>query len=93
MTAHTYARTSKNASGFSGQKGQVWAAMAQPGTVAEIAERLKRNPKFSTVQTPERIAAYYVCVLKKSGHVEITAESEPVGIVTETEWNALKSEA
>src|SRR6187551_1544631 len=36
-------------------------------TAEELAQAIK--PELKTVQTPERIAAYYLCVLKKAGSV------------------------
>lgn len=38
-------------------------------TIKEVVAHLEGHPKFVTVQTPERIAAYYICVLKKSSHI------------------------
>lgn len=71
MTAATYVRTVK-ALNAKGQCAQVEAALARlggRGTVEQIAAELANDATFRTVQTPERIAAYYVCVMKKSGHV------------------------
>jgi hypothetical protein len=68
--AGTYQVTMKELKGAKGQKAQVYEALAQaPGTYAEIADRLATMEGFRTKQTPERIAAYYICVLKSTGHV------------------------
>ncbi len=78
-TAATYTRTSK-ALKAKGQCAQVEAALARlggRGTVTQIAAELEKDPNFSTVQTTERIAAYYVCVLKKSGHVAAVDTATP----------------
>lgn len=59
--------------GFAGRGQQALCVerfMQGPANCEELTEFLKGHPKFSTVQPAERIAAYYICVLKKSGHIE-----------------------
>jgi hypothetical protein len=75
-SAAKYQLTGKAVANLKGQQGLVVRALMDGGaqTVAEVAERIKAE--LVTVQTPERIAAYYVCVLKKSGHVvEVPADA------------------
>lgn len=69
-TANTYRLVKVGT--FKGQCGQVQAAIQRVGRdfrVADVVPELESDPTFTTTQTPERIAAYYVCVLKKSGHL------------------------
>jgi hypothetical protein len=44
-------------------------------TAEELAAAIK--DELVTVQTPERIAAYYLCVLKKAGSVRATDATAP----------------
>jgi hypothetical protein len=44
-------------------------------TAEELAQAIK--PELKTVQTPERIAAYYLCVLKKAGSVRTVDAATP----------------
>jgi hypothetical protein len=58
---------------FSGRGQQALCVerfMQGPANCEELVEFLKAHPKGATTQTWERIAAYYICVLKKSGHIE-----------------------
>lgn len=73
--ARTYTTTSKK-SDARGQAALVYERLAQgPCTIKEVVAHLDTHPKFVTVQTSERIAAYYICVFKKSGHiVEVNPE-------------------
>ena len=58
-----------------GQAKQVWDALEvcdnAPKSIKEISSLLEENPLFKTRQSSERIAAYYVCVFKKSGLVRL----------------------
>ena len=67
--ASRFALTSKKLAKVDGQQGLVYKTLESLGsaTVEELAKAI--TPEVKTVQTPERIAAYYVCVLKKSGHI------------------------
>ena len=78
-TANRFQLTNKKQNFRAGQQLCVYNAIARldrPALVSEIANELENDKTFSTTQTPERIAAYYVCLLKKSGHVEIV-NAEP----------------
>jgi hypothetical protein len=76
-TASRYTTTSKALKNVTGQQGLVYKALANLGsaTVEELTAAIA--PDVKTVQTPERIAAYYVCVLKKSGHVVAVSADGP----------------
>lgn len=79
MSAKLYAVTGRSFSGR-GQQALVYARFASGAcTIKEVVASLEANPEFSTVQSAERIAAYYICVLKKSGHIAvIPSEAAPV---------------
>jgi hypothetical protein len=73
-TASAYKLTGKRLNPqWSGQKALVVQAFTsipkESLTVSEIAKFLDLHPKFSTVQSSERIAAYYVCILNKEGYI------------------------
>jgi hypothetical protein len=75
-TPTTYSITSKAGAPAKGQAGLVYERFALGAcTIKEVVAHLEGHPKFVTVQTPERIAAYYICVLKKSGHIAAVAET------------------
>lgn len=77
-TPTTYARTVKVGFPTKGQAGLVYERFALGAcTIKEVVAHLDGHPKFVTVQTAERIAAYYICVLKKSGHI-VAQSAEPV---------------
>jgi hypothetical protein len=64
---------------WTGQKKLVVEAFLstpEPLTVSEIANFLDSHPKFNTVQSSERIAAYYVCILNKEGYISRASEKE-----------------
>jgi len=48
-----------------------------PKLVKEIETALVADPRFKTRQDPLRIAAYYVCVFKKSGVVRSVTAAAP----------------
>lgn len=78
MTAHAYRLTGKAGWSANGQQALVHERFAQgPCTIKEVVAFLDSHPKFSTVQSSERIAAYYICVLKKAGYLE-KVSPEPV---------------
>ena len=56
----------------------ILAAKSEPVAVAVVARELEANPAFKTRQTPERIAAYYICVFKKAGIVAATTADVPL---------------
>jgi hypothetical protein len=75
-----YARTSKGFSGRGQQALMVEFFDSRPNgaDIKDAVRYLEAHPKFSTNQTAERIAAYYICVLKKSGHIVLTESSDRV---------------
>jgi hydrogenase maturation factor HypF (carbamoyltransferase family) len=77
-TPTTYAVTTRKGE-FRGQCALVYERLRTgPCTIKEIVAHLDAHPKFVTVQTSERIAAYYICVLKKSGHIApVSTERKP----------------
>jgi hypothetical protein len=77
MSAKLYARTPRKFVG-SGQQALVVERFDLGScTIKEVVAHLEAHPKFHTCQSAERIAAYYICVLKKSGHIVVT-DAEPV---------------
>jgi len=69
----SYVRTNK---GFAGRGQQAlvvefFDARPNGGDIKDLVRFLESHPKFTTVQTAERIAAYYITVLKKSGHIRL----------------------
>src|SRR5262245_2928269 len=78
MSNKTYVVTGKSFTGR-GQQALVYERFAQGACdIKHVVDHLDAHPKFSTVQTSERIAAYYICVLKKSGHIrELEVRTEP----------------
>ena len=75
-----YGRSGKEFSGR-GQQALVFeffATRPNGGDIKDLVRFLESHPKFSTNQTAERIAAYYICVLKKSGHIILLESSDKV---------------
>lgn len=73
----SYVRTRK---GFTGRGQQAlvvefFDSRPNGGDIKDLVRFLEGHPKFTTVQTAERIAAYYITVLKKSGHITLSALS------------------
>jgi hypothetical protein len=68
--ATVFSLTGKKLENLTGQQGLVFRALSElsNATIEQITDHIKVNG-LKTVQNPERIAAYYVCLLKKSGHV------------------------
>jgi hypothetical protein len=75
-----YGRTDKKFDGRGQQAICVEFFDTRPngGDIKDLVRFLESHPKFSTNQTAERIAAYYICVLKKSGHIVLTESSDTV---------------
>lgn len=77
MTARTYRLTSKSGWSANGQQALVHERFAQGAcTIKEVVHFLDTHPKFVTRQNSERIAAYYICVLKKAGYLEEVTVAE-----------------
>lgn len=76
-TTKCYVRTNKSFTGRGQQALVVEFFDTRPngGDIKDLVRFLELHPKFSTVQTAERIAAYYITVLKKSGHIVTAVHS------------------
>jgi hypothetical protein len=72
MVAKRYQKVAgKTPAGVSGQAKQVWEVLGNDAlTYKEVARKLEAHPNFTTAQTPERIAAYYICVFHKRGYLQ-----------------------
>lgn len=72
-TTKRYVRTTKSFTGRGQQALMVefFDLYKNGGDIKDAVRFLEGHPKFTTVQTAERIAAYYITVLKKSGHIRL----------------------
>jgi hypothetical protein len=77
MSATTYASTNRPFKGTGQQRLVMERFHKGACTIKEVVAHLEGHPQFHTCQTAERIAAYYICVLKKSGHI-VAVEAQPI---------------